>query len=614
MNFYSFKILFTLLCVWILTIGCSPQDGYESKPLIFNGYAQQCSDAFLKLDKAATAFQFGRISIDSLQKVDREARLAYKKIEFYIAYRFPEFANKNFNGAPLLQLEKSGTSSNILPPNGLQIIDELVFSENAEEEKTKIASLAKTLNAQFNILISGIEPLKLDRNDLVLAARMQLVRIFTLGITGFDTPGSVQGLKEAEVSLTAMANIFKIGSVSFKDQVSVKNVDALFMGAISFLQRGISFDDFDRLTFFREYLDPLYGELKKFQKKSDYSQISHRTAWNPNSISIFSTDFLNPYFFTELKKEEDSKELKKLGKTLFYDITLSGANKISCATCHQPDKAFTDNEVKSLSNNEDVTVLRNAPTLLNAVYADRFFYDVRAFSLEQQVAHVIFNPIEFNTDYAEIIEKLKNNKTYTEKFSALFDKKGINRTLFSQALASYVMSLRSFNSEFDQFARNETDVLKISVKNGFNLFMGKAACATCHFAPTFSGLVPPLFADSETEILGVLKDPNSQIKELDEDQGRSENGIAIEKTWIYERSFKTSTVRNSDLTAPYFHNGAYRTLEEVVDFYNEGGGEGMGLNVKNQTLPSAKLNLSETEKSDLVAFMKALTDTLVMVQ
>ena len=138
--------------------------------------------------------------------------------------------------------------------------------------------------------------------------------------------------------------------------------------------------------------------------------------------------------------------------------------------------------------------------------------------------------------------------------------------------------------------------------------MGKAACGTCHFAPTFSGLVPPYFAKNESEILGVLENPNAWLKKLDADLGRIDNKIYSEQAWIFERSFKTTTVRNAALTAPYFHNGAYKSLEQVIDFYDHGGGAGLGLEVKNQTLSADSLHLTSYEKSALIAFITSLND------
>src|SRR5690606_28349131 len=163
-----------------------------------------------------------------------------------------------------------------------------------------------------------------------------------------------------------------------------------------------------------------------------------------------------------------------------------------------------------------------------------------------------------------------------EQFSNVFKNTGsVSRYQFSSALASYVLSLRSFKSDFDLYMQGKKDNLPKDVKAGFNLFMGKAGCATCHYPPTFSGLVPPLFTENESEILGVLKHPDTLM--VDTDSGRINNGVINDNHEIYRNSFKTVTVRNVKLTAPYFHNGAYETLDQVIAFYNEGGAAGKGL-------------------------------------
>ena len=138
--------------------------------------------------------------------------------------------------------------------------------------------------------------------------------------------------------------------------------------------------------------------------------------------------------------------------------------------------------------------------------------------------------------------------------------------------------------------------------------MGKAACGTCHFAPAFNGTVPPYYQDSESEVLGILYEYDTLKPVLDQDIGRLGNGLPGEEAEHFIRSFKTVTVRNAALTGPYMHNGSINTLEEVVDFYNRGGGEGMGLSVPHQTLPPDPLNLTAQEQADIVAFMEALTD------
>ena len=147
------------------------------------------------------------------------------------------------------------------------------------------------------------------------------------------------------------------------------------------------------------------------------------------------------------------------------------------------------------------------------------------------------------------------------------------------------------------------------MRRGFNLFMGEAACGTCHFAPTFAGLVPPFYRESESEVLGVpAASPMTGATELDADPGRVASGQPLDGVDFYAYSFKTPTVRHAAETAPYMHNGAFATLGEVVDFYEAGGGAGLGLDVPHQTLPFDSLALDDGDRADLVAFMEALSD------
>ncbi|HEX8577622.1 MAG TPA: cytochrome c peroxidase, partial [Flavobacterium sp.] len=517
---------------------------------------------------------------------------------------YADYADKHFNGAPLLHIEKTGTSAQVLEPEGLQVLDEMIFSPEANENKNNIASISKRLMTSYGILYENIQNVPIS--NLAIAMRLQLIRIYTLGLTGFDTPGSLNAIPEAVASLEGMHNLF-VHDLKHGNSKNADQVEKLFEQSIAVLRQA-SFENLDRLDFLKLYIDPLYNQLSSFQIEKIPEFLTTSSSWNSKSKSIFSDNFLNPYFFSELKEGEDNEDVRTLGKLLFYDPILSNSKNMSCVTCHQPDKGFADGNITSLSSVQGKTVLRNAPSLVNSVYADRYFYDVRAFTLEQQVEHVIFSSDEFNTSYNNILKKLQANPNYIKKFKKAFGKSSITRENFSKALASYVLSLRSFNSSLDQYIRNETKIIDPEVKNGFNLFMGKANCATCHFAPTFSGLVPPYYSDSETEILGVLADSKSSLPELDADEGRWANKISSEYAWIYEKSFKTTTIRNADLTPPYFHNGAYKTLEDVIEFYDKGGGEGLGVLVHNQTLSPEPLELSQKEKAALISFIKSLND------
>lgn len=599
MKFKSVKII---CCIFSILIFFSFKSKFhETSSELKTNFALELKTEIETLELHTKAFRENKISIDSLQKVYLDCRKAYKKVEFQLAFQFPEFISSKINGAPILHIEKENSRPILTNPEGFQVLDELIFSEENIENKNEIANLAIRLANNYDIVYRKTSVNPLNSADAILAIRIQLIRIFTLGITGFDTPGSVNAIEDACNSLIGIKDFIEEHSNVMpekeKNEMLVK-----IENAILFLKQS-NFENLDRLDFVKNHLDPIYADLLPFQK---IQNLKFTTSWNPNSTSLFDSQFLNPYQFTILKESEDSDALRSLGKSLFFDSMLSQDNKMNCATCHQPEKGFADGIAKSMSNKNGVTVMRNSPTLLNSAFADRYFYDLRAYTLEQQVEHVIFNKLEFNTTYTEILNKLNSNETYSKKFKKIFKKNKITREDFTKALASYVLSLQSFNSAFDKYVRGESSSLDDSAKRGFNLFTGKANCATCHFSPTFSGLVPPLYTENESEILGILSNPNS--KESDEDEGRYSNGVLYEKSWIYEKSFKTVTVRNANETAPYFHNGTYTTLEEVLEFYNQGGGEGLGISTKNQTLGSDKLNLSKEEKKDIIAFIKSLSD------
>jgi len=198
-----------------------------------------------------------------------------------------------------------------------------------------------------------------------------------------------------------------------------------------------------------------------------------------------------------------------------------------------------------------------------------------------------------------IIEK---DSSYISLFKKSFGKIPYSNRETVRAIAVYLSTLKGFNSKFDKNMRGEENTFSKSEKNGYNLFMGKALCATCHFMPLTNGTVPPFFTETEKEVIGV---PETKAnKKLDNDLGFYWKF----KEDLHKGMFKTPTVRNAAVTAPYMHNGVYNTLEEVIDFYVQGGGGGMGFDLPHQTLPFDILELTEQDKKDLVAFIKTLTD------
>lgn len=557
-------------------------------------------------------------SLADIRKKFSEIRIQYKKVEYLTDYLDPQLSKDYFNGAPLPQLQRNSPEVTVLEPEGLQILDELLFSEEALDHKKEIVDKLTTLEGVIDEFILFQKAVPLTHREIIEAMRSSLVRLFTLGLTGFDTPGSVNAIPEAETCWLQIRKItfLYIPELKKKNKELADKMVRTLEGGKNYFKQNRNFEDFNRLEFLKMFLNPLYGDLLDMHLAFEietFEEVSYiRKAVNYYSKNIFASNFLSPFAFTSLQPGPDLEKKEDLGRLLFFDPVLSGNNKRACASCHNPDKAFTDGLSKSMAFDFNGSVQRNAPTLVNAVFADKYFYDLRAQRLEDQVEHVMVSEKEFHSDFFKAGDKLLTSPEYVQMFKEAFPQfshSPVSRETITQALAAYVQSLVAMDSEFDKYVRNEVQQLDASAERGFNLFMGKAACGTCHFAPHFSGLVPPYFQENESEVLGVPESNDSISPKIDTDMGRFHNKVMLEKADIFQHSFKTPTLRNVELTAPYMHNGVFKTLDEVMDFYNNGGGAGLNIDLANQTLPSDSLNLSISEISDIISFLKSLTDT-----
>lgn len=624
---YSYLRIFSVL---IFVIGCLTAFIHlHHSHSANNQFVQEVRTNYLKgiddfvqitaqLQSDASNLTNTRNEVEELQNRLLTTRAVYKKIEFLAAYLDAQFIKDYFNGPPLLSLVENASSIEVMEPEGIQVLEELIFSENPFESKDQIESLTTALAKNAQQFASYQRQVYLTDRHIFEAVRFHLVRVFTLGVTGFDTPVSSDAIEEAEISMQSAFDALQIyfPVIAKKNQAVADTLQETFESALLYLQQHQDFDNFDRLLFLKDYINPLFKQTLKAQLALqietyyETSPLNKKHSINYFAENIFAEDFLNPYYYADLYAQKDSEKLRNLGQLLFFDPILSSNNERACASCHQPDKAFTDGREKSLATNYEGTIDRNAPTLLNAAYADRFFYDLRTDVLENQIEHVITDTLEFQTSYLTIFDKISKSEEYVRLFEEAFpelNEDPLNEYTISTALSAFVISLKSFNSPFDQYVRGEVEFIEPAVKRGFNLFMGKAACGTCHFAPLFNGSVPPRYEESESEVLGVPVSTDT-LQPEDPDMGRF-SGNLKDRIYFYEHSFKTTTVRNVALTGPYMHNGVYQTLEEVVDFYNKGGGVGLGLDVPYQTLPFDSLSLNGQEKQDIIAFMKALADT-----
>lgn len=295
-------------------------------------------------------------------------------------------------------------------------------------------------------------------------------------------------------------------------------------------------------------------------------------------------------------------EKVELGRLLYFDPILSGDDSISCAHCHHPDLGFSDNRGRSMGiggeglgqDREGGALLRRgSPTIWNSAYNHLQFWDGRAATLEAQAAKPITDPSEMAEDPEKLVAQLAAIPEYVERFEQVFGADGVSFDNVTLAIGAFERTITSRDSRFDRYAAGDRTALSESERRGLNVFRSlETRCFECHNLPTF--------ANRDFKVVGV-----PEVEGLDApDYGREE----IVGDPAYRRAFKVPTLRNVALTAPYMHNGRFRTLSEVIDFYAGGGGLGEGLDVPNIDDKIRPFALEPWDKEDLVAFLHALTD------
>lgn len=526
-----------------------------------------------------------------IQKQFLLAHENYKRIETISEYYFP-VVSKAINGPALNEFEED--EGKTVPPEGFQVIEEFLFPKYDHRSKEELLKEIGILSANLKRLNKVSQTNELTDSHVFDAMRLEVFRIITLGITGFDSPIAQNSIPEAVASLESIEKYYQIYDESSSNLV-LKTIEE----GKEYLKKNTKFNEFDRAVFIRKMANPLSKGLYKIQMDLKIPVMKEIRGLKTTAETLFDKNAFDAEAFSAFPDYKTTPEKIELGKLLFNDPILSKDNSRSCSSCHHSEKAFTDGLEKSISLDGNSLVKRNTPTLTHIAFQRAFFSDSRVSYLEDQAIAVITNKNEMHGSLEKSVLALQKNTHYKKKFQQAFPKSGINEFAIKNALASYIRSLSSYDSKFDAYMLGE-EKFNLDEIAGFNLFTGKAKCATCHFIPLTNGTVPPSFMKSESEVLGV---PDA-TKKLDADLGKFE----LTKAAIHRNSFKTPTVRNIELTAPYMHNGVFKTLEEVVNFYNEGGGNGLGFNLQNQTLPEDKLKLTALEKKQLIAFMKTLTD------
>ncbi|MEM7476540.1 MAG: cytochrome c peroxidase [Planctomycetota bacterium] len=281
----------------------------------------------------------------------------------------------------------------------------------------------------------------------------------------------------------------------------------------------------------------------------------------------------------KLRSNPQTLEKIELGKQLYFDKRLSADNTISCASCHDPKKGWSNGEATA-SGFEGQRGGRSSPTVINSVYQRFQFWDGRAGTLEEQALGPIANPIEMNLPVDEAVKRIAAIEGYQKQFQAVFGE-GVNAENLAKAIASFERTVLSGNAPYDRFKAGDESALSEQARLGMKLFFGKANCSGCHVGSNFT--------DNGFHNLGV----NFFAERAD--YGRE----VISKIEGDRGSFKTPTLREIERTAPYMHDGSLATLEDVVEYYAKGA-------TPNDYLDEEiyKLKLSDEEKAALVVFLK----------
>jgi cytochrome c peroxidase len=308
-----------------------------------------------------------------------------------------------------------------------------------------------------------------------------------------------------------------------------------------------------------------------------------------------------------------TQEKIELGTFLFFDSRLSADGSLACVSCHLSDQGWTTHTPASPAYPTNLE-RRNSQTLINVAYNKALLWDGRADTLEKQALAPIQNPLHMNQNLDLLIEKLNAVSGYMERFQSVFGTP-VTPDGIGKALAAFERTLVTRNAPFDRYEQGDKQALSESAVRGMALLTGKARCILCHNGPNFT--------DSHFHNLGVPNPPYlshplvqasihfdtkrmnvSDYQQIKEDLGR----YLVTKDDKDKGAFKKPTLRNVTQSAPYMHNGVFQTLEEVIDFYDQGGGAVVGKSPLIQPL-----GLTAQEKSDLLAFIEALTGALPTV-
>lgn len=611
-TFLAILILTTTVCCFLFSFRPKKEyrDLYTSSLAAFKTEQQQLLQLINSSDLSNSS------DLDAIRSQINKSRTRLKAIDFWVRY-FDPISYRKLNGPLPVEWETEVFEKFEAPYKrkgaGLTLAE--LYLDEKELRKDSLSALIQTSIDSLQEFKKDSIMMQLSSPDhFFLANRLFLLNLSALYTTGFECPDTSRVIPELRMMLPAVKNIYTVFNNNFPVAPLTNEYLDLYDKAIAFASKQpAAWSAFDQFSFVKDYVNPLFRLNQQYIR--NYNVVSLH--WNDfalsnEAVSIFDKSlFLSQNtkgIFSLVEDEAILSEVKKVGKLLFYDPILSGNNKRSCASCHKPTEYFTDTAIATpFGFDQQSHLSRNAPTLINSVFNHLAMLDGKHISLQGQARDVMMKKEEMNSDEKTLLKKVLSCREYKNAF-----KKFVKYTPeepspgFSHIIAAITFYYADFSNYYSPFddAMNGNSNIPADARKGFNLFMSKAQCGTCHFVPHFNGIKPP-YIGSEFEVLGVPAD--TAFTKLSEDKGRYDVNPAGETL----HAFRTGTVRNSQFTKPYMHNGVFRTLEEVIDFYDGGGGAGRKLNVPNQTLSSDSLKLSPQEKRELISFIHSLNENII---
>lgn len=534
----------------------------------------------------------------------RETRTHYKHLEGVVEFYAPALAAA-FNSRRQEVDDDDAPPPSTLGPSGFPALEALLWPTLERAQRDSAQRVVQSMHGLVRRARALASAITATNSQLIELTRLELVRVSTVGIAGFDAPKTGEAMRECAAAIDGVRNLYLAAGARWPMLDSPrKGLDSNLVKASQYLRAHNDFESFDRLEYLVKYSEPASRALDQLRRDARAVAIAMPRPLRAGAISPYDANAFDPIAYAPRTSPSASAAITSLGERLFFDPQLSGTGTRSCASCHHPDKAFSDGlATPSGVDPHGARVTRNTPTLINAALQPAQFDDERAVTLEDQVLEVLRSKTEMASSAERVARIVTRDSSYRSQFSKAFhDSTGVSPLRVRQALAAYVRTLVSLDSRFDSAVRGDTTAITAQERRGFNLFMGKAGCGTCHFAPLFGGSAPPLYTRSDVEVIGTSSSP-AAFGATDTDSGRAR----IDHRPEHLRAFKVPSLRNVMETAPYMHNGTFRTLDDVMHFYEAGGGRGAGGRIPNQTLAPDSLRLTASERAAIIAFLGTLS-------